>query len=80
MGRVLFSVIQVAILPVSNNNLCISGESILILTIVVDKMLAFSLSCKDLDAVVFIHLDLIVCQVINNIPMYRRHAYAQSTL
>jgi hypothetical protein len=47
---------------------------------VVDKMLAFSLSCKDLDAVVFIHLDLIVCQVINNIPMYRRHAYAQSTL
>jgi hypothetical protein len=47
---------------VSNSNLCISGESILILTIAVDKTLAFSLLCKDLDTVVFIHLDLIVRQ------------------
>jgi hypothetical protein len=65
---------------VSNSNLCISGESILILTIAVDKTLAFLLSCKDLEVVVFIHLDLIIHWVINNIPMYRRHAYAQSTL
>jgi hypothetical protein len=64
----------------SNSNLCISGETILILTIAVDKTLAFSLSCKDSDAVVFIHLDLIVRRVINNIQMYRRHAYTQLTL